>query len=69
MVVGYYFIWHAQVLTDVDIVTVDESICEIEGSEDEEGNEDSKSDICQLSKPMDGVLVQRQVLHALALEV
>ena len=53
----------------VIIVTVDESICEIERSEDEEESEDDKSDICQLLKPMDGVSAQRQVLRALALEV
>ena len=50
-------------------VTVDESIREIERSEDEEESEDNKSDICQLLKPMDGVSAQRQVLRALALEV
>ena len=50
-------------------VTVDESIREIERSEDEEESEENKSDICQLLKPMDGVSAQRQVLRALALEV
>ena len=50
-------------------VTVDESVREIERSEDEEESEDNKSDICQLLKPMDGVSAQRQVLRALALEV
>ena len=50
-------------------VTVDESIREIEGSEDEEKSEDNKSDICQLLKPKDGVSAQRQVLRALTLEV
>ena len=50
-------------------VTVDESIRKIERSEDEEENEDDKSNICQLSEPMDGVSAQRQVLRALALEV
>ena len=50
-------------------VTVDESIREIERSEEEDKNEDDKSNICQLLKPMDGVSAQRQVLRALALEV
>ena len=51
------------------IVTVDESIREIERCEDEEKSEDDKGNICQLLKPMDGVSAQRQVLRALALEV
>ena len=50
-------------------VMVDESIREIERSEDEEESEDDKGDICQLLKPMDGVSAQRQVLRALTLEV
>ena len=50
-------------------VTVDESIREIERSEDEEESKDDKSNICQLLKPMDGISAQRQVLRALALEV
>ena len=52
-----------------DGVTVDESIREEDGSDDEEKDEDKKDDICQLLKPMDGVSAQRQVLRALALEV
>ena len=50
-------------------VTVDESIREIERSEDEEESKDDKSNICQLSNPKDGVSAQRQVLRALTLEV
>ena len=51
------------------VVTVDESIREEDGSDDEEKDEDEKDNICQLSEPMDGVSAQRQVLRALALEV
>ena len=51
------------------IVTVEKSICEEDGSDDEEKDENVKDDICQLLKPMDSVLAQRQVLHTLALEV
>ena len=51
------------------VVTVDESIREEDGSDDEEKDEDKKDNVCQLSKPMDGVSAQRQVLRALALEV
>ena len=50
-------------------VTVDKSVCEIEGSKDEKESEDNKGDICQLLKPMDGISAQRQVLRALTLEV
>ena len=50
-------------------VTVDESVREEDGSDDEEKDEDKKDDICQLLKLKDGVSAQRQVLRALTLEV
>ena len=61
--------WKVKYLPMEQGVTVDESIREIERSEDEEESEDDKSNICQLLKPMDGVSAQRQVLRALTLEV
>ena len=50
-------------------VTVDESVREEDGSDDEEKDEDKKNYVCQLSEPKDGVSAQRQVLRALTLEV
>ena len=48
---------------------VDESVCKEDGSDNEEKEEDIKGYICQLSIPKDGISAQRQVLHALALDV
>ena len=50
-------------------ITVDKSVCEEDRSDDEEESKDQKDSICQLLNPKDGVSVQRQVLHALALDV
>ena len=50
-------------------VTVDKSVCEEDRSDNEEESKDKKDSICQLLNPKDGISVQRQVLHALALDV
>ena len=50
-------------------VTVDKSVREEDRSDDKEKDENVKDIICQLFEPKDSILVQRQVLRALTLEV
>ena len=50
-------------------VTVDESICKDDRSDDEEESKEIEDSICQLLDPKDSVSAQRQVLHTLALDV